>query len=207
VEELEKMWASGRPLFDVFEEIKRLETKAVKRANVRTAHLAELVERNAWMRTIQVLRRKLMVGELFGYGLCELDEETRELQAIPSSFWKGAEFDPLKGGAWVPGQSYLEISISGEWDSSSDRVALEDHDSIEDNVFSRGPKSQKPIRQQAISACHTSGLVKFERDDPEIRHQQYMDWIALNRPKTDTRSKFGWKAFEGDETEYKRSVK
>lgn len=203
MEEIEKNWAFGRPLFDVFDGIKLVETEAVKRTNSRTAHLVELVERNAWVRTVQALRRKLMTGELIGYGLRELDEETRELQAIPASFWTSAEFEPLKGGAWVPGQSYLEISITG----GSDHAASEKGGAIEEDIFARGPKSQKLIRLEAISACHASGLVKFERDDPNSRHQKYMEWIAKNHPEVDTRSKLGWKAFEADETEYKRSVK
>ncbi len=155
------------------------------------------------MRTVQVLRRRLMAGELIGYGLRELDEETRELQAIPTSFWTNAEFEPLKGSAWVSGQSYLEISVTG----GSDQAASEKSVTSEEDIFARGPKSKKLIRFGAISACHASGLVKFERDDPTIRHQKYMEWIAKNHPEVDTRSKFGWKAFEADETEYKRSVK
>ena len=203
MEEIEKIWASGQPLFDVFDGIKQVETEAVKRTNSRTAHLVELVERNAWMRTVQVLRRRLMAGELIGYGLRELDEETRELQAIPTSFWTSAELEPLKSGAWVPGQNYLEISIIG----GSDQAASEKSGPIEEDIFARGPKSQKQVRLGAISACHASGLVKFERDDPDIRHQKYMEWIAKNHAEVDTRSKFGWKAFEADETKYKRSVK
>lgn len=211
MENIEKIWAEGSRLSEVFREVLDQEMRTTSEAysdqKPHPALLEQVVMPHARKNALGEIRRVLTVGEYTAIGFDPWRGGERRLEVIPIDFWPGSHILPNANEAASGNQNFEDIRLCSLDSELKGTVASSVVQSVSpsNTTVDEYPEPQD-ARPLAIAECYEAKMFDFDESNLAHRCKIYIAWIKKRFPGYPLSGRgFSESSFEADEIKFKEN--